>query len=74
MKRANVTWRVASRDEPIGLVLGEYSKKRSWGGYYGDGGGRRYENCDRGHSLRETPPRIVTAWPFLIFSLSMLFA
>lgn len=44
MKRANVTWRVALRDEPIGLVLGEYSKKRSWGGYYGDGGGRRYEN------------------------------
>jgi hypothetical protein len=40
-KKPNATWRFASREEPIGF--GEYSRKRSWGGYYGDGG-RRYEN------------------------------
>jgi hypothetical protein len=31
------------RDEPFGLPPGEYSKRRTWGGYYGEGG-RRYEN------------------------------
>jgi hypothetical protein len=40
-KRSNAPWRFASREEPIGF--GEYSRRRSWGGYYGDGG-RRYEN------------------------------
>jgi hypothetical protein len=44
MKKPNVTWRFASRDEPLGHAPGEYYKRRSWGGYYGDGGGRRYEN------------------------------
>ena len=44
MKKSNVTWRFALRDEPLGLAPGEYYKRRSWGGYYGDGGGRRYEN------------------------------
>ena len=40
-KRSNAPWRFASREEPIGFS--EYSRRRSWGGYYGDGG-RRYEN------------------------------
>jgi hypothetical protein len=40
-KRSNAPWRFASRDESFGF--GEYSRRRSWGGYYGDGG-RRYEN------------------------------
>jgi hypothetical protein len=44
MKKPNVTWRFASRDEPLGRAPGEYYKRRSWGAYYGDGGGRRYEN------------------------------
>jgi hypothetical protein len=44
MKKSNMTWRFALRDEPLGLAPGEYYKRRSWGGYYGDGGGRRYEN------------------------------
>ncbi len=44
MKKSNVTWRFALRDDPLGLAPGEYSKRRFWGGYYGDGGGRRYEN------------------------------
>ena len=44
MKKSNVTWRFALRDEPLGLAPGEYYKRRSWGGYYGDGGSRRYEN------------------------------
>lgn len=43
MKKSNMTWRFASRDESFGLAPGEYSKRRSWGGYYGDGGGRRYQ-------------------------------
>jgi hypothetical protein len=44
MKKSNGTWRFALRDEPHGLAPGEYSKRRSWGGYYWDGGGGRYEN------------------------------
>jgi hypothetical protein len=44
MKNSNVTWRFALRDQPLGLAPGEYYKRRSSGGYYGDGGGRRYEN------------------------------
>jgi hypothetical protein len=44
MKKSNATWRFASRDESFGFAPGEYSRRRSWGGYYGDGGGRRYEN------------------------------
>lgn len=40
-KKSNAPWRFASREEPVGF--GEYSRRRSWGGYYGDGG-RRYEN------------------------------
>jgi hypothetical protein len=44
MKKSNVTWRFALRDEPLGLAPGEYYKRRSWGGYNGDGGGRRYKN------------------------------
>jgi hypothetical protein len=43
MKKSNATWRLALRDEPFGLAPGEYSKRRTWGGYYGEGG-RRYEN------------------------------
>jgi hypothetical protein len=42
-KKSNATWRLALRDEPFGLAPGEYSKRRTWGGYYGEGG-RRYEN------------------------------
>jgi hypothetical protein len=44
MKKPNAPWRFASRDESFGFAPGEYSRRRSWGGYYGDGGGRRYEN------------------------------
>jgi hypothetical protein len=44
MKKSNVASRFARRDEPLGLAPGEYSRSRSWGGYYGDGGGRRSEN------------------------------
>jgi len=33
MKKSNTTWRFA-----------EYYKRRSWGDYYSDGGGRHYEN------------------------------
>jgi len=36
-KKSNATWRFALRDE-----AGEYYARRSWGGYYGDGG--RYQN------------------------------
>ena len=43
-KKSNTTWRYASRDERLGLVPGEYSTRRSWDGYYGDSGGRRYQN------------------------------
>ena len=43
-KRSNVTWRFALRDEHLGLAPGEYYKRRSWDGYYGDSGGRRYQN------------------------------
>jgi hypothetical protein len=43
MKKSNAIWRLASRDEALGLAPGEYSKRRSWGGYYGDGSGRRYQ-------------------------------
>ena len=61
--KRNVTWRYASRDEPLGLVPGGYYTRRSsdeyrasgvrggyyresrrWGGYYGDGGGRPYQD------------------------------
>jgi hypothetical protein len=44
MKKPNVTWHYASRDEPLGLVPGEYGARRSYyasgarGGYYRDGG------------------------------------
>ena len=44
MKRPNMTWRYASRDEPLGLVAGEYDTRRIYyacgarGGYYRDGG------------------------------------
>ena len=44
MKKPNVTWRFALRDEPLGHAPGEYYKRRTWGGYYGDGGRQRYEN------------------------------
>ena len=44
MKKPNVTWRLALRDESVGLASGEYYQRRSWGGYYGDNGGRRYQN------------------------------
>jgi hypothetical protein len=44
MKKSNMTWRFALRDEPPGLARGEYYKRRSWGEYYSDGGGRNYEN------------------------------
>jgi hypothetical protein len=40
-KKSNATWRLALRDEPLGLA-GEYYARRSWGGYYGDSG--RYQN------------------------------
>jgi hypothetical protein len=43
-KKSITTWRYASRDERLGLVPGEYSTRRSWDGYYGDSGGRRYQN------------------------------
>jgi hypothetical protein len=43
-KKSNTTWRYASRDERLGLVPGEYSTRRSWDGYDGDSGGRRYRN------------------------------
>jgi hypothetical protein len=43
VKKPNATWRFASRDESFGFAPGDYSRRRSWGGYYGDGG-RRYEN------------------------------
>jgi hypothetical protein len=43
-KKSNTTWRYASRDERLGLGPGEYSTRRSWDGYYGDSGGRRYQN------------------------------
>lgn len=36
-KKSNATWRFALHDE-----AGEYYARRSWGGYYGDGG--RYQN------------------------------
>lgn len=42
MKKSNGTWRLALRDEPFGLAPGEYSRKRTWGGHYGEGG-RRYD-------------------------------
>ena len=44
MKKPNMTWRYASRDEPLGLVPGEYGTRRMYhaggarGGYYRDGG------------------------------------
>jgi hypothetical protein len=44
MKKSNMTWRYASRDEPLGLVPGEYDTRRIYyaggarGGYYRDGG------------------------------------
>jgi hypothetical protein len=44
MKKPNMTWRYASRDEPLGLVPGEYDTRRIYhaggarGGYYRDGG------------------------------------
>jgi hypothetical protein len=41
MKKSNVTWRFALRDEPLGLA-GEYYARRSWGGYHGVSG--RYQN------------------------------
>src|SRR4029079_6561720 len=44
VKKSNMTWRFASRDEPLGLARNEYYKRRSWGEYYGDAGGRHYEN------------------------------
>jgi hypothetical protein len=44
IKKSNMTWRFALRDEPPGLARGEYYKRRSWGEYYSDGGGRHYEN------------------------------
>jgi hypothetical protein len=43
-KKSITTWRYASRDERLGLVPGEYSTRSSWDGYYGDSGGRRYQN------------------------------
>ena len=43
-KKSTVTWRFALRDEPVALARGEYYKRRSWGEYYRDGGGRGYEN------------------------------
>ena len=43
-KKPNVTWRLALRDESVGLASGEYYQRRGWGGYYGDNGGRRYQN------------------------------
>jgi hypothetical protein len=42
MKKSHGTWRLALRDEPFGLAPGEYSRKRTWGGHYGEGG-RRYD-------------------------------
>jgi hypothetical protein len=50
--KPNVTRRYASRHESLGLVPGEYSRRRSgyyresrhWGGYYGDGGGGPYQD------------------------------
>jgi hypothetical protein len=44
MKKSNMTWRFALRDEPLGLARSEYYKRRSWSEYYSDGGGRHYEN------------------------------
>jgi hypothetical protein len=63
MTKPNVTRRYASRHESLGLVPGEYSRRRSadeyrvsgarggyyresrhWGGYYGDGGVRPYQD------------------------------
>jgi hypothetical protein len=44
MKKSNVTWRLALRDESVGLASGEYYQRRGRGGYYGDNGGRRYQN------------------------------
>jgi len=44
IKKPNMTWRYASRDEPLGLVPGEYDTRRIYyaggarGGYYRDGG------------------------------------
>jgi hypothetical protein len=44
MKKSNMTWRYASRDEPLGIVPGEYDTRRIYhaggarGGYYRDGG------------------------------------
>jgi hypothetical protein len=44
MKKPYVTWRYASRDEPLGFAPGEYDTRRSYhasgarGGYYRDGG------------------------------------
>jgi hypothetical protein len=58
-KKPNVTWRYASRDEPLGLVPSEYYTRRSSdeyhasgargayyrdGGRWGAGGGRRYQD------------------------------
>jgi hypothetical protein len=52
-KKSNVSWRYASRDEPRGLVPGEYYARRSWDAYYDDSAGDAIRIGNKGPAFFE---------------------